>query len=140
MNQPIPMTLTILTTALLIGCGGLAEDDDDSAGSTDSYEVAINHDGAGSTVDLYDVDAGDFEGTPAVAVPDVLDAAGVTAPEGSTYTFVAWDDYAKEGVTWEQAEQAWLLLETGDLQFPADLALETNFFVNGVVTIDLVSL
>jgi len=123
----------------LVGCGGLA-DDDDTAGDDDdvaSYEIDVIVDGSTTTVDLADLETEDYEGSAAVALPDFLAAAGVTMPESYTYEFVAWDGYSKDGIPYSRVSMAYLLAESGDLEFPAEAEMESGYYVNGVVSVAL---
>lgn len=128
---------TLITLLLLGGCGGLAEDDDDDSTGDASYEIAVESGGGSAPVDLFDLDPTDVDGALTVTVEDVLDAAGVTGPDGYTYGFAASDGYSRDGYTWDQASQATLVQETGDLQWPEDLGMEGADHVDGVVTIEL---
>jgi len=126
-------------TVALVGCGGLA-DDDDSAGDDDdvaSYEVDVIVGGGTTTVDLLDLETVDYEGSAAVSLPHLLTVAGVDAPVGYAYLFVGWDGYFKDWVAWDKVAMAYLIAESGDLQFPDEAEMESGYFVNGVVSIEL---
>lgn len=129
---------TVLLTVALSGCGGLADDDDDSAGDDDvAYKIDVITDGSTTTVDLGDIDTVDYQGSPAVTLPDFLAAAGVDKPEDFTYEFMAWDGYAKDGVTWNKVSMAYIIAESGDLEFPTEAEMESGYFVKGVVAVTL---
>lgn len=137
MTRTIVGTWTLFTLLFLGGCGGLAEGDDDDSTGNDSYQVEVEFDGGSSTVDLFDLDGTEIDGTLQVTVEDVLDGAGVTGVEGYTYGFVASDGYTRDGYTWDQVSQATMVPETGDLQWPAALGMEGADHVDGVVTLEL---
>lgn len=135
---PALCALLITLGPSLWGCGGLSDDDDDSAGGGgDSYQVEVTFDGSSETVDLYDLTA-DTGGE--VALADAVDAAGVTAPEGYTYGFIAGDGYARDGYAWDDASQATLVQAAGDLQWPEELGMEGADHVDGVVQIELTAI
>jgi len=104
-----------------------------------SYELTVNWDGNSVVVDLYDIPVND-DAIPSVDMVDLLETAGVTAPDGYSYTFTAADGFAKEDVEWDLVQLAWLNQASGDLQYPAELELSGSYFVTGVVTIDLTAL
>jgi hypothetical protein len=134
---PTLCALLITFGPSLWGCGGLSDDDDDSAGDGDSFEVEVTFDGSSAMVNLYDL-AADADG--AVAVSDAVDAAGVAAPDGYTYGFIASDGYAKDGYVWDDASLATLVQENGDLGWPEELGMEGADHVDGVVQIDLTAI
>ena len=139
-RTPTTWIWMLVFTVALVGCGGLADDDDTAMPDDDDgvdYKIDVIFDGNTSTVDLGDLDTVDYEGSPAVALPDFLAAAGVAKPEGYTYEFTAWDGYSKGGVTWNKVAMAYLIAESGDLEFPAEAVMESGYFVNGVVTVEL---
>jgi hypothetical protein len=139
MTRILTPTLCALLITLgpsLWGCGGLS-DDDDSAGGEPSYEVEVSFDGSSATVNLYDLAADD---AGEVAVSDAIDAAGVAAPEGYTYGFVASDGYARDGYAWDDTTQATLVQETGDLQWPEELGMEGADHVKDIVQIELTAI
>ncbi len=136
MTRTLFATWTIITLLTLGGCGGLAEDDDDSA-ADDSYEITAEFDGGSALVDLFDLETEDVDDVVSVTVEAVLTEAGAAGFDGYTYGFVAYDDYARDGYTWDQVTQASLAQETGDLQWPEALAMEGADHVSGVVTIEL---
>lgn len=135
---PTLCALLITFGPSLWGCGGLSDDDDDSAGGAgDSFEIEVIFDGSSATVNLHDLtvdDAGE------VAVADAVDAAGVATPEGYTYGFSASDGYTKDGYAWDDASQATLVQDNGDLQWPEELGMEGADHVDGVVQIDLTAI
>jgi len=135
-----PLLVSLVSLALAVGCGGLAEDDDDDDDASQSYELSVQFGASEETVDLFDLDTEDWNGAPAVSLPDVLDAAGVGDPSAYTYGFTAYDDYMKDGVTWDKAEVAVLIQESGDLEFPDEAEMESAYFVKGVVDIALTEL
>lgn len=132
------LALLLTFGSSLWGCGGLSDDDDDSAGGGgESYEVEVTFDGSNALVDLYDLAADD---AGEVSVADVIDAAGVTAPDGYTYGFVASDGYSRDGYDWDTASQATQVQENGDLQWPDELGMEGADHVKDVVQIDLTAI
>lgn len=136
MTKTLLAIFALLPILILWGCGGLAEDDDDD-NAAGGYEVAVTFDGDSASVILDELETTDVDGTVSVALPVLADAAGVEAPEGYTYGFVAYDGYSRDGYTWDQVSQASLAQEAGDLQWPEELGMEGADSVNGVVTIEL---
>ena len=132
---------TLLLALITAGCSGPVEGDDDVSDDDDdtggSYEVTVAFEAEEPIVDLFDLDASDWQGSPAVTLPDILGDAGVLGPNGFTYTFIAYDDYSRAGVDWGNVYQAVLIQESGDLQYPDDLGVEGDDFVKGVVRIEL---
>ncbi len=78
----------------------------------------------------------DWDGSPAVTLPDILTDAGVTTPESYSYAFTASDDYMKDGFVWDDVQQAVLIQATGDLEWPDELGFPGGDFVGNVVDIE----
>jgi hypothetical protein len=115
------------------------DDDDDDAGA-DLYEIDVHHGGGVETIDLYDLDTVDWEGDLAVELPAALDGAGVVDPSAYTYGFVAYDDYEQDGIGWDKVSVAVLIQDSGDLEFPDEAQMGSEYFISGVVEISLTDL
>ncbi len=142
-----PLLPTLLFTLMLPAAACPVQDPDDSTTATPDtaeetedtailgYQVRVDWPEGSATVGLGGFDPLDWEGTPAVSLPHILTQAGLSDPQPYQYRFTASDGYSRGGFTADQVQQGMLLQDNGDLQWPEELGLFGEDYVDGVVEI-----
>jgi len=107
------------------------------------YTVDVVADVGTASVDLSTLTAVDFEGSPAVTLPDVLAASGLSVTwVERTYMFEASDGYRPsdsgcDPVDWKAMQVGYLLQDNGNLVWDEAAKMRGCYYVDGTVIVDV---